>query len=113
VEIKFSDTCNCSSIWKTVKCGVPQGSVLDLLLFNIYVGDLLDSVDNNSYVIMYANDTSIFISNNCYEDINRNFNKVLYNTLKWFQANQLVLNVEKTKIVKFSPSNFSYACNFC
>jgi len=28
--------------------------------------------------------------------INRNFNKVLYNTLKWFQANQLVLNVEKT-----------------
>ena len=58
---------------------------------------------------MYANDTSILISNNCYEDINRNFNKVLYNTLKWFQAIQLVLKVERTKIVKFTPSDFSYA----
>ena len=113
MEIKFSDTCSCSSIWKTVKCGVLQGSVLGLLPLNIYVSDLLGSVDNNSYVIMYADDTSILISNNCYEDINRNFNKVLYNTLKWFQANQLVLNVEKTKIIIFPPSNFSYACNFC
>jgi hypothetical protein len=30
------------------------------------------------------------------------------NTLTWFQANQLVLNMEKTNIVKFTPANFSY-----
>ena len=63
--------------------------------------------------LMYADYTSILIWNNCYEDISRNFNKVLYNTLKWFQTSQLVLNVEKTKRVKFTPSYFSYACNFC
>ena len=97
VELRFSDTCICSSTWKTVKCGVTQRSVLGPLLFNICVSDLLGSVDNSSNVIMYADDTSILISNNCYEDINRNFNKVLYSTLIWFQASQLVLNVEKTK----------------
>ena len=58
---------------------------------------------------MYADDTSILISNNCCEELNRNFNQVLYSTLKWFQANQLELNGEKTKILKFTPEKFSYS----
>lgn len=33
------------------------------------------------------------------------FNYVLYHTIKWSQVNQLVLNMEKTKAVKFSPAN--------
>ena len=57
---------------------------------------------------MYADDTSILISNNRYEDHNRGFNKVLYNTVKWLQANQLVLDMEKATIAKFTPSNLSY-----
>jgi hypothetical protein len=109
VELRFSGTRNYSSNWKAVKSGIPQGSVLGLLLFNIYINDFLGLVDNSSNVIMYANDTTILISNNCYEELNRNFNYVLYNILKWFQANQLVLNMEKTKIVKFTHANFSYS----
>jgi len=41
---------------------------------------------------------------NCCEDLYTNF----YTTLKWFQASQLVLRMEKTKIVKFTPSDFSH-----
>jgi hypothetical protein len=32
-------------------------------------------------------------------------NDVLYTTIKWFKVNQLVLNMEKAKIVQFSPAN--------
>jgi hypothetical protein len=72
MELKFSGTCNYSSTWKTVKCGVPQESESVPLLFNINNNDLLGSIDKSSNVIMYANYTSILISNSCYEELNRN-----------------------------------------
>lgn len=85
------------------------------LLFNIYINDLLVSTDNSFNVIMYADDISILISNNCYEELNRTFNEALYDTLKRFQANQLVLNMENIKIVKFTPVHviFLTTYNFC
>jgi len=64
-----------------------------VLLCNIYFNDFSSSIDNSANVIMYANDTSILTANNWYEDLNRNFNIVLYNILKWFQVNQLVLTL--------------------
>ena len=49
----------CRSVVEPVASGVPQGSILELLLFIIFYNDFLDHIQSCE-VIMYADDTMIF-----------------------------------------------------
>ena len=78
-----------------VSCGVPQGSVLGLKLFILYVNDLCN-VSNLVKCILFADDTSLFCSD---ANINRMFERVssvLASMCRWFAINKLSLNVLKT-----------------
>ena len=46
------------SSWNNVKAGVPQGFILGLLLFLIYINDLADGLSSNTK--FFADDTSLF-----------------------------------------------------
>ena len=88
---------------KNIKYGVPQGSIVGLLLLILYMNDLPCCV-GNGYITMYADDTSLSNSVKTYEDINE---KVIPNMLQisdWLKANKLSLNVIKTEFMLLGSS---------
>ena len=82
--------------------GVPQGSILGLLLFTMYINDLPSHVNKNTFKIcLYADDTAIFVRGQNVNEINRILNDELAKVSDWLNNNKLTLNVKKTKVMLF------------
>jgi hypothetical protein len=91
---------NCKSNLMRIKKGVPQGSVLGPLLFIIYTNDLPQFLPSKT--IMYADDTTILNSDKSLDSLKEKNEIVLCESAKWFNANLLLLNSEKTEEIIFN-----------
>ena len=80
--------------------GVPQGSCLGPLFFLLYSNDLnylLDSIP----LILFADDSSLLVSEHNHELLAARANFYLYKLQDWANYNKLALNPEKTKCLFF------------
>jgi len=98
IKISVNENQTHYSIWETVKQGVPQGSVLGPLLFTIYINDLPMSVTHDSKAILFADDTSVLVTDKDFTKFKQKMNLALMSLDQWFTANQLVLNITKTNL---------------
>ena len=70
---------------------IPQGSNLAPLLFIMLVNDLPLCL-MHSFIHMYADDTSFYVTGKNLNELNTLINSDLENVSKWFTLNHLVIN---------------------
>jgi hypothetical protein len=62
--------------------------------------DLLSTIITLVILVIFADETSIIISNKNLDDFYTLPNRVLSLMSKWFAANKMALNLDKTNIIK-------------
>ena len=86
------------SSWTDLLIGVPQGSVLGPLLFNIYLNDLFWT---NEYteVFNFADDSTFYSSDMKLKELMRKLEHDSLLAIEWFEDNYMKLNTDKCHLI--------------
>ena len=75
-------------------------------LFSLnYINDLPNIIVVSSKPILFADDTSIIITNPSLSKFKEDINNIIDNVNDWFRGNSLSLNFDKTYFLQFRPKN--------
>ena len=94
------------STWKEILTGVPQGSVLGPLLFNIFINDIFFFVQS-SEIYNYADDNTLSIADTNIDTIIRKLESDISILDVWFKNNGMLLNEDKCQFMIVETSKYS------
>lgn len=92
----------CKSSILPINIGVPEGSILSPILFNLFLNDITEFL-SDYFIITYADDTTATAEGND-DALESKANAPTRNIHLWFTSNKLCLNKYKTKYIFFSMS---------
>ena len=77
---------------------MPQGSILGLFLFNIFLCDLLFLVNEIDFA-SYADDNTPFVSGDRVDDVLNSLENASLRLFDWFSNNQMKANIDKCHLL--------------
>ena len=85
---------NTRSSEQPVNSGVPQGSIIGLLLFAVFFNDIVDSL-LSSQIMMYADDAVVFYAHKDTKEIENCPNDEFDRVASYLDSNELIINLKK------------------
>ena len=93
----------------SVLLGVPQGSILGPLLFNIFLNDLILRIEK-SQIYNFADGNTLYASGKNIGDVATCLEVDMENILKWFDSNRMVANPDKFQVMFLGLPKNSNIC---
>ena len=89
---------NIFSAFQNILSGVPQGSILGLILFNIFLNDLFLCI-NKSDLHNFADDNTITATCNTLAGLLKTLEQESESAVGWFKQNEMILNEGKFQAI--------------
>ena len=93
---------NTESLFQILLSGIPQGSILGPILFNIFINDLflfLEAVD----LANFADDNTIYTANKNIEVLIKLLERESKSAIDWFKMNDMIVNPDKFQAMILRP----------
>lgn len=95
------------NVWK----GLPQGSVLSPILYNIYTYDLDQTVNSFCQCLQYADDIALYYRCKNTAEASAPLNSALFYLNNWLIEHGLSLSAPKSKAIVFTRKRDTPTCN--
>ena len=105
-RVKLGDA---RSNWATLTKGVPQGSILGSLLFNVFINDLFYFIQN-CHLYNYADDNSLSMASPNLDTVLSSLTIDGNHAIQWFDVNGMQANPGKFQFMLFSRKTLSQQC---